>query len=85
VLSRDIQAWLFILVGIGDEAGYQVNHKIGNASVAGMFDLRDIFQLIIDGFDNRAFPQQNFIHERHQAIAHIFLQLGDELNSFFKQ
>jgi len=44
VLSRDIQVWFFTLAGIGDEAGHQVNHKVGNASVAVMLDLRDIFE-----------------------------------------
>ncbi len=53
--------------------------------MSGMFDLRDIFQFTIDCLNNRVFPQENLIHHEHQFFFHIFLYLGDELQTSAKQ
>jgi len=49
---------LLRLVAIGDQPGGQVDDEIGGAAVVGMFDLRDVFELIKDGLDQGAFAQQ---------------------------
>jgi len=46
-----------------------------------MLDLRDVLQLVDDGFDNGALAKQQTVIERHQALFHIALKLGDELNA----
>lgn len=50
-----------------------------------MFDLRDIFQLVIDRFDHGASPQEEFIHQGHQLIFHVFLELGDQWQILLEQ
>ncbi|MBS4163551.1 hypothetical protein PRO82_000854 [Candidatus Protochlamydia amoebophila] len=35
-------------------------------SVAGLFNLRNIFYLIIDRFNNSSFPKKNFVCQLHQ-------------------
>jgi hypothetical protein len=37
--------------------------------------------LVIDGLNNGAFPEQDFIHEIDETIFHIFLAFGNELQS----
>ena len=49
--------------------------------MACMFNLRNIFELIVDGFNDRPFSQQNFIDERHQSIFHVGFQPGHQLNA----
>jgi len=41
--------------------------------------LRDVLELVIDGFDEGAFAQEEFIEPRHELVAHVFAQFGDEL------
>jgi hypothetical protein len=36
---------------ISDQSTDYIDHKVGHAAVSGMFDLRDILQLVIDGLD----------------------------------
>lgn len=45
----------------------------------GMLDLRDIFQLINDRFDDGSLAQQDLIDQQHQAVLHVLAQLGDQL------
>lgn len=49
--------------------------------MASMFNLRYIFQLIIHRFDDGAFSQEEFIHQRHELVFHVFLNLGDQLKT----
>lgn len=53
--------------------------------MARMFDLGDILELIVDGFDQRAFSQQNFVSHRHQFVFHILLDFSNELEVLFKK
>ena len=45
----------------------------------GMLDLRNIFQLVIDGFDDIPFSEQDLVNQREQFIFHIFSDGSDEL------
>ena len=39
---------------VGDEASDQVDQEIDRAAMAGVLDLTDVFELIIDGLDDGA-------------------------------
>jgi hypothetical protein len=39
--------------------------------MARMLNLRDIFELIIDGFDDRSFSEQQLILQAHQLVLHV--------------
>ena len=40
--------------------------------------LSDVFELIVDGFDDGALAQQELIREQKQPIVHLLAQLGDQ-------
>ena len=46
-----------------------------------MLNLRDVLQLVNDGFDNGAFAEQETVAQRHQSLFHIAFEFGDELNA----
>ena len=54
-----------------------------------MLALTDIFEKIIDRFDDGTLTEKNFVSHVHEFVLHVFLELGDELNAvrveFFKQ
>lgn len=46
-----------------------------------MFYLANVFEFIIDGFDDRSFAKEYFVFELHQHILHIVSQAGDQVES----
>jgi hypothetical protein len=53
--------------------------------MAGVLDLRDVFQLVIDGLDDRAFTQQQLVKQRQQLVFHILTQLGNQLHTLLPE
>lgn len=39
--------------------------------MAGMLDLADILELVVDGFDDGSLANQGFVEDRYQAVGHI--------------
>ena len=75
----EVQSWLFRLESISQQATEQVEQEIGRAAMAGMHNLRDIFELIVDGLNDRAFAGEQFIEQRDQTRLGLFLFLGQTL------
>ena len=55
-----------------------------------MLDLRNVLELVDDGFHDGVFAQQEFVHQRHEYIFHIGSNSCDELDiegaqQFFRQ
>lgn len=44
-----------------------------------MLNLGNVLELVIDGFDDGAFAQEDFVEPRHELVEHVFAQFGDEL------
>lgn len=54
--------------------------------MAGMLNLRNILQLVNDGFDDGTLADQQAITQRHETIIHVALELGNQLHPHaFKQ
>ena len=53
--------------------------------MSGMLNLRDVLELVIDGFNNGAFSQKELILQKHQAILHILLDRSDEMQVLSKK
>src|SRR6266567_2471412 len=70
---------------VGNEPSNQMNHKIGGTTMTRMLDLRNILELVDNGFDNRSFAQQELIRQMHELVFHVFAQPSDELESLFKE
>ena len=49
--------------------------------MARMLNLRDILQLVDDGFDNRALAEHQTVIEGHQSLFHVALELDEQLNA----
>lgn len=58
-----MQGWLLGLMAISDQTRHQVDKKVDRAAMARVFDLRDVLEVVIDGLDNGAFAQQQFVRE----------------------
>ena len=63
------------------QAGNDIDEAVDWAAMASMLNLRDIFELIHHAFNDGAFAQEQFVHQRQQAIFHVFPQFGDKLHT----
>ena len=50
------------------DGGDCVHGEVVKGSVPGMFDLRNVLQLVVDGFDYRLFAQQDFVFFKQSDI-----------------
>ena len=64
-----------------DDTKCYVDEAVHRFAVAGMFNLRDVFELIYDTFNDGPFPQKELVDQRQQAVFHVLPQFGDELNA----
>lgn len=48
-----------------------------------MLNLRNVLELVIDGLNNCALAKQNFVNQLDQTVFHIFLALGNQLQTLF--
>ena len=67
-------------MGIGDEAGHQIDQEVVDAAVTGMSDLRDVLQLVGNRLDEGALAQHELVKQQQQAVLHVLAQAGDEMN-----
>jgi hypothetical protein len=67
------------LMAVSNEPSDQVDQEVDWATMAGMLDLADVFELIIDGLDDRPLAQEGFVRQREQAVVHLLAQFGDEM------
>ena len=68
-------------MAVGDEAGEEVDEEVERAAMAGVLDLADVLELVVDGLDDRPFAQEQLVGRRQQAVAHVLAQLGDEVEA----
>jgi hypothetical protein len=50
-----MEARFFVLMTVGDEPSNQMNHKIEGTPMTRMLNLRNILELVDNGFNNRSF------------------------------
>ncbi len=67
--------WLFRLKAISNEACDQIDQEVDGVAMTGLLDLRDVFELIRDGFDDGTFVQGEFVRPVEQTVVHLFTQL----------
>ncbi len=70
---------------VGDEACDQIDEEVDGTAMARMLNLRDVFELIGDGFDDGPFAQEELVGPIEQAVVHLLAQFGDELESLGDQ
>ena len=52
-MKSDVERWFFLTEGVSHQPGDHIDKEIEWAAMAGMLDLRDVFQLIIDSLADR--------------------------------
>jgi hypothetical protein len=64
-----------------NQPAQDVDKAVDGRAMARMLNLRDVLQLVNDGFDNRALAEQQPVVQGHQSLFHVAFELGDELNA----
>ncbi len=72
------------LPGIGDQTSQKIDQEVGQTAMASMGNLGDIFQLVVDGFNQGSFASQQLVSQGHQTIFHVFADGSDQLQLLFK-
>lgn len=67
----DAQRRFLGLDTVGNQATEQMNHEIGRAAMAGMFDLADVLELVVDGLDDCSFAREQLVGVIHQHVCHL--------------
>jgi presenilin-like A22 family membrane protease len=66
---------------IGTKHSHGVHQEVIYRTVPGVLRLANIFQFIVDTFDNRSFAEQYFIGLGDIKAFHVFAWLGDQLDA----
>ena len=48
-----------------------------------VFNLGNVFELIVDGFDERPLPQQYLVDQGHESVVHVAANGGHQLHALF--
>jgi hypothetical protein len=64
---------------------HDVEDKVERAAMARMLNLGLVLELIVDGFDDIAFAEQELVEQRDQAIFHNGFESGNPLNPLLLQ
>lgn len=56
-----MKTWFFLLLAVGDQPSYHIDHKIGRASVPNMRNLGNVFALGDNRLNDGSFVHQEFI------------------------
>ena len=60
--------------GVDNQAGDEIDKKVGTVAVAGVFKLGDILELVNDCLKIETFAWQQLVLERDESIAHVFCE-----------
>ena len=44
-----------------------------------MLNVADVLELVVDGFNECPFPQQDFVMQVHERVLHVLLELGHKV------
>ncbi len=69
------------LMAISNQSAENIDKAIDWRTMTRMLDLRNVLQLVDDGFDNRALVKGQTVIERHQSLFHIALELRYEMST----
>ena len=62
-----------------------MHHEADRAAVTGVFNLRDVFELVNDRLDNSTLSQQEFVAQKHQLVLHVGFEPCDQFNTLRPQ
>jgi len=85
VLNGQVQGKFLGLMAVSDQSSHKINQEVSGATVTCMFNLGNVFQLVVDRLDNRSSPQQQFVGKGHKVIFHVLTQGGNKFDAFRPQ
>ena len=71
LLSRPRECWTFFMPSEGNQPSDQVDECVDGASMSGVLNLADVFELVIDGFNQGPLPEKDFVHQVQQLGFHV--------------
>ena len=77
----EVKRRLFRPISISNQARKQVHHEIHWTPMSRVFNLRDVFQLVVDCFYQGSLPKQNLIDKRHQNVFHVASKVRYQLHA----
>lgn len=72
-------------MAVGAEAGHQMDQEVERTAMAGMLDLADVLELVVDRLDERPLAQEQLVAQVHEDVAHVLAPLGDEPHSVLEE
>ena len=66
---------------VGNQTGDEIDAKVDCAPMTGVFNLRDIFELVNDGLNDEAFTREELVFENDELILHVFAKGRDKLQT----
>ena len=75
----------FLEETVYSQSGEQDYQAIYRTAMPGMFYFTNIFQFVVNCFNNRTFSQKDFISYCHQAVFHIAFHTGNQMQSVFEK
>ncbi len=81
---QEIECWLQAegrllgLVAVGDQSRHKVNQEIVRATMAGVLDLADVLELVVDALNERPLAKQQFVGVGEPPFAHVLAHFGDQ-------
>lgn len=72
---------LLWLMAIGNQSAQNIDKAVNWRAMARMLNLRNVLQLVDDGFNNGALAQHQTVAQGHQSLFHIAFEFGDDLNA----
>ena len=73
------------LVAVGDQPCQEVRQEIVRAAMAGVLDLADILELVVDALDNRPLAEQELVGRPQDPLAHVLADLGNRRESLGRE
>jgi len=67
-----MERWLLGLPSLSNQPGDKTDVRVGWAPVTGMFNLRDILELVNDGPDDETLTREHLVFENNKSILHVF-------------
>ena len=65
----------FLLVGISNQCTDDIKQKVDPTAMASLFDLRDVLQADLNGFNDCSLRQYQLVEGIHQLVVHLFSDL----------
>ena len=71
-------------MGISNQCTDDIEKKVDATAMSSMFDLRDVLQLVVNGFNDCSLTQHQLVEDIHQLVVHVFSYLGYQLDTIGK-